>query len=95
MILIYVNDILIIGKTDKNIEQPVNILKKSSNMKAKWMSRMFLRLYLSKTDNNLRLSLKSRSEIIINDFDITLPQRELKTPLIKRMEGKLFKQSIF
>lgn len=95
MILIYVNDILIIGKTDKNIEQLVNILKKSSNMKAKWMSRMFLRLYLSKTDNNLRLSLKSRSEIIINDFDITLPQRELKTPLIKRMEGKLFKQSIF
>ncbi|TID28589.1 hypothetical protein CANINC_002397 [Pichia inconspicua] len=83
IILIYVDDILITGKTNKDIEDAAAILKQKFVMKDMGEPRMFLGMNLNKLPNGegYSLSLKDTIERMVEDSKITLTTRTISTPI--------------
>lgn len=85
LILLYVDDILITGKTSEDINKAANILKSKFVMKDMGQPKMFLGININKLSDNkgYSLSLEDTISRIQEDLNITESQRKLQTPMAK------------
>ena len=85
LILIYVDDILITGKTKNDIDQAANLLKNSFVMKDMAQPKIFLGININKLADNKGYSISMEDTIskLQQDYKISVTKRELITPLAK------------
>lgn len=85
LLILYVDDILIAGKTNQDREDAAGILKKNFIMKDLGSPKVFLGITIRKLKNNegFTLSLEDSISRVENDFGISTTERMLNTPIAK------------
>lgn len=83
--LVYVDDILIFGKTEKDVQNGAKVLKENFEMKDMGEPKMFFGITIRKTKekDGYTLSMEDSVSKLEKDYKTDVCQRELKTPIVK------------
>lgn len=96
LLILYVDDILIVGKTERIRKDAGDILKKHFEMKDLGKPKIFLGITIEegKDQNGYELSMKDTIERIEKDYQVELSKRELGTPIVKGLDKNEIKSPI-
>lgn len=83
MMLLYVDDILICGSNKKLIEEAANVFKRNFEMEDMGYPKVFLGINIEKTEDGLSLSLEDQINKIEKEYNVTVTEKKLNTPLVK------------
>lgn len=81
IMVIYVDDILIIGAKKSDLDQATSVLSRSFHMKNLKEPKIFLGMTLECKSGRIKLSAKDTIERILGNLDVDLPRKPLGTPI--------------
>ena len=81
IMVIYVDDIIIIGAKKSDLDQATSVLSHSFHMKNLKEPKIFLGMTLECKSGRIKLSAKDTIERILGNLDIDLPRKPLGTPI--------------
>ena len=83
-VALYVDDLLVVGSSIKNINKAKDIIKSKFVMKDMGEPKMFLGMNIKRVNkNHIKISMKSTLERIQQSHGVKVPMRKIKTPLAK------------